>query len=130
MYYFTYGTDLSKNLMKERCPDSKPLFSARLPHYKLVFADWSRLHHGGTATIIGFSGGKVMGAVYEVSESCLNKLDKIETTCIRIKVKVYDEDGNQHEAFTYTKKGQPKEAAPSNEYLAVIRQGYRDWGLS
>lgn len=129
MYYFAYGSNLSKNQMKERCPDSKPLFKARLPNYKLIFADWSRILHGGTATIVSFRGEKVMGAIYEVSEVCMNKLDKYEASYTRIKVKVYDEDGEQHEALTYMKNGQPKEAAPSNDYLAIIQKGYRDWEL-
>jgi gamma-glutamylcyclotransferase (GGCT)/AIG2-like uncharacterized protein YtfP len=129
MYYFAYGADLNKAAMKERCPDSKPLFKAALPHYKLIFADWSRQLHGAKATIIGFSGERVSGAVYEVTAICLNKIDKAETGYRRINVKVYDEDGNQHEAVTYLKTGQPKEDKPSPEYLAGIQKGYREWGL-
>lgn len=129
MYYFAYASNLSKKQMQEHCPDSKPLFKATLPNYKLIFADWSRLLHGGKATIISFHGEKVTGAVYEVSELGMNRLDKFEPSYNRLKVSVYDEDGNKVEAVTYIKSGQPKEAKPSEEYLAIIRQGYKDWGL-
>ena len=33
------------------------------------------------------------------------------------------------EAVTYYKKGRAPEAPPSEEYVKVIREGYRDWGL-
>jgi gamma-glutamylcyclotransferase len=129
MYYFAYAADLNKKRMSERCPDSKPLFTATLPNYRLIFADWSRQLRGGKATIILFRGDKVPGGVYEVSELCLNRLDKEDPTYNRIRVNVFDEDGEQNEAITYIKKGQPKEDKPSQEYLAVIQQGYRDWGI-
>lgn len=129
MYYFAYASNLSKKQMQERCPDGKPLFRATLPNYKLDFVDWSRQLRGGKATIRLHRGEKVFGAVYEVSERCMNQLDKHESSYNRLKVAVYDEDGEQFEAVTYIKGGQPQEAKPSQEYLAVIQQGYRDWGI-
>ena len=42
MYYFAYGSNLSKKQMLARCPDSKAMFSATLPNYQLLFAGWSR----------------------------------------------------------------------------------------
>lgn len=128
-YYFAYASNLNKKQMQERCPESKPLYKATLPNYKLIFADWSRQLRGGKATIVLFRGEKVLGAVYEVSEQCLNRLDKFETSYNRTKVNVFDEDGESVEAVTHIKSGQPQEAKPSQEYLATIQQGYRDWGL-
>ncbi|MBN2240143.1 MAG: gamma-glutamylcyclotransferase [Dehalococcoidales bacterium] len=129
MFYFAYGSSLNKEQMKERCPESKPLFKATLPNYKLIFADWSRQLHGGKATIISFRGEKVLGAVYEVTDICMNRMDKFEMSYNRLPVKVFDEDGEQHEAVTYIKGGNPKEAQPSPEYLSLIRKGYKSWGL-
>ena len=51
MYYFAYASNLNQKQMRERCPDSKPVFTATLPHYKLVFLGWSREWHGATASI-------------------------------------------------------------------------------
>ena len=59
MYYFAYGSNLSKKQMKERCPGSKPLFVATLPNFKLVFSGWSRKWMGSVATIKSFRGEKV-----------------------------------------------------------------------
>lgn len=128
-YYFAYASHLNKKQMQERCPESKPLYKATLPNYKLIFADWSRQLRGGKATIVLFRGEKVPGAVYEVSEQCMNRLDKYETSYNRTKVNVFDEDGEAIEAITYIKGGQPQEAKPSQEYLSTIQQGYKDWGI-
>ena len=132
MYYFAYGSNLNKNQMLERCPDSKPMFIATLPNYKLVFVGWSRQWRGGVISIKPLRGERVRGAIYEVSEQCIQRLDKFEghpTDYARQKVTVFDEDSEPIEAITYIKAGQFEETQPSKEYLAVIQQGYRDWRL-
>jgi len=129
VYYFAYASNLSKKQMRERCPDSQPKFTAVLPNYKVVFAGWSRQWHGGKASIKSFRGEKVHGAIYEVTEACLRRLDKHETGYVRLNVNVFDEDNKPFPAVTYIKSGQLEESTPSPEYLTVIRQGYQDWGL-
>jgi gamma-glutamylcyclotransferase len=132
MYYFAYASNLNREQMRERCPDSKPMFIATLPNYKLVFAGWARQWRGGIASIKLFRGGRVVGAVYEVSERDLRRLDRYEGcpgNYSRLKVTVFDEDSRPVEVITYIKSGQLEETPPSKEYLAVIQQGYRDWGI-
>ena len=132
MYYFAYGSNLSKKQMAERCPDSKPKFSAVLPNYRLIFTVWSRQWKGGVASAKPFRGEKVKGAVYEISENDLKKLDRFEdypVTYNRLNVIVWTDEGDSAEAVTYIKKEQSQETKPSLEYLAVIRQGYRDWDI-
>lgn len=130
MFYFAYSTDLNQKRMRERCPDSKPKFIASLHHYQLVFAGWSRQWRGGVASIKSVRDGRVLGAIYEVSEQCLRRLDKYEVGYNRLKVTVFDEDGEPLEAVTYIRTGQIEETTPAKEYLAIIQQGYRDWGLA
>ncbi|MBA7639201.1 hypothetical protein ES703_46859 [subsurface metagenome] len=132
MYYFAYASNLNRKQMRERCPESKPMFVANLPNYKLVFAGWSRQWRGGKASIQRFRGEKVTGGVYEVSERDLSRLDRYEGCpgdYHRLKVTVFDEDGEPVEAVTYIKSGQLEETPPSKEYVAVIQQGYRDWEI-
>lgn len=129
MLYFAYGSNLNKKQMQERCPESQPKFIATLPNFKRVFTGWSRTWHGGIATIKPFRGEKVHGAIFEVSETCLRQLDKYETGYARFNVTVYDEDNQPHQALTYIKSGQLEDTLPSKEYAAVIKQGYRDWGI-
>ena len=102
---------------------------AVLPNYKLVFAGWTRKWHGGVASIKPFRGGKVHGAIYELTEACLRHLDKYVPGYERLNVTVFGEDNEPVPAITFVKSGQMEEALPSKEYAAVIRQGYRDWGI-
>ena len=132
MYYFAYGTNLGKKQMKERCPDSKPVSVVTLHNYKLVFVGWSRQWRGGVASIRASRGEKVLGAIYEISERDLRRLDKYEgypSVSTRVNVKVTNGFGDQIEAITYMKAGQSEEVPPSREYLSAIQQGYRDWGI-
>jgi gamma-glutamylcyclotransferase len=132
MYYFAYGSNLNKKQMRERCPDSKPVFRATLPNYKLIFTGWSRQWHGGVASIKAFRGERVIGAIYEISDADLRKLDKLEgypTEYNRLPVRVFNEDGDAVEAMTYIRAKPAEETRPSPEYLAILQQGYRDWGV-
>lgn len=132
MYYFAYASNLNQKQMQERCPESKPLFRATLPNYKLVFFGWSRKWRGGVASIRHFRGERVLGAVYEITEQCLRRLDSYESypgTYDHLKVTVFDEGGEAVQAITYIGKGQAEENKPSPEYLAVIQQGYKDWRI-
>jgi gamma-glutamylcyclotransferase len=132
MYYFAYGSNLNKKQMQQRCPDSKPRFTATLPNYNLVFTGWSRQWRGGVATIKRCRGGKVHGAIYEVSDRDLRLLDNYEGypgNYKRLSVTLFDEDNNPIEAVTYIKAGRLDETQPSKEYLAIIQQGYRDWRI-
>jgi gamma-glutamylcyclotransferase (GGCT)/AIG2-like uncharacterized protein YtfP len=118
--------------MKERIPNSKPLFTATLPNYQLIFTGWSRTLQGGSASIKLSRGNKVIGAIYEISEQDIRQLDRYEglpNNYMRIDITVYDEAGNQIKAFTYIKKGKLEETKPSQRYLQIIQKGYKDWRL-
>lgn len=118
--------------MLERCPDNKPKFTATLPNYKLIFIGWSRQWRGGTASIRPFRGEKVFGAVYEVSDRDLRRLDSYEGypgSTNRLNVTVFNEDGEPVQAVTYIKASQSEETQPVPEYLSIIQQGYRDWEI-
>jgi gamma-glutamylcyclotransferase len=132
MYYFAYASNLNRSQMAERCPSAVPRFTADLPNHKLIFTGYSRLRAGATATVIGAKGSMVRGAVYEVSAAGMLKLDKHEGVpelYRRHNVIVYTESGQRIEAVTYIKARQEEEDRPSDQYVAVIRQGYRDWQI-
>jgi hypothetical protein len=42
---------------------------------------------------------------------------------------VIAEEGERVEAIAYIMREQSEETRPSPEYLAVIQQGYQDWGI-
>ena len=132
MYYFAYGIHLSKKKMLEICPGSKPGFVATLPNYRLVFLGWSRQWRGGTVSIRPFRGEKVLGAVYDISDRDLKLLDNYEgypRNADKLNVTLFNEDSEQVPAITHIRAGNVEETPPSADYLSVIQQGYRDWGL-
>lgn len=131
MYYFAYGSDLNHKEMAQRCPHNKPKFAAKLPHYKLIFAGWFRKWQGPVASIKPVREERVMGAVYEISERDLQLLDRYEgypVSCDRINVFVVPNDGEPLYAVTYVLKDK-EENKPSDKYLAVVRQGYKEWRI-
>ncbi len=131
MYYFAYASNLNRKQMAERAPESKPKFIATLPNFKLTFTAQPG-RQGGVASIAPHRGEKVIGAVYEISERDLRRLDRCEgypTVYDRRKVIVWTETNEPIEAVTYIKIDQSRELPPSPEYLALIQQGYRDWQI-
>ncbi len=130
MYYFAYASNLNRKQMTERCPDSKPIVAATLHHYKLVFTGWSREWRGSVASIRPIRGEKVRGAIYQVTEECLKRLDRAKGSDYRrLNVIVNNEDNEPMEAVTYINQKVTPESKPSPQYLAVIQQGYKDWRL-
>ena len=130
MKYFAFASNLNKKQMQERCPDAKPVCTAVLPNYSLVFAGWSRQWHGAVATIKPAPGQRVRGAIYEVSEACSHRLDGYEGDSYkRLDVNVFDEDNQPITAYTYVKVSQLEAGQPSKAYLDTIQQGLRDWRL-
>jgi len=132
IYYFAYASNMSRKQMAERCPEAKAKSVATLPNFKLVFSGYSRLRKGAVATIRGSQGDKVIGAVYEISEAGLRKLDKFENYPVDYKhldVRVFTDGGDVYDTVTFIKARQEEDGKPSPEYRAIIQQGYRDWGI-
>ena len=132
MHYFAYASNLNRKQMAERCPGSKPLFSAMLPNYKLIFTGWSRQWKGSVASIKPVKGEKVTGAVYDISDTNLKQLDKYEgypANYNHLKVTVWTDDGDPVEAITFIKTEQSQETRPSPEYLKSITQAYKEWDI-
>jgi len=132
MLYFAYALNLNQRQMLQCCPDSKPMFSATLNNYKLIFVGWSRKWRGGVASIKPFRGEKVLGAIYEISDKGSKYLDRHEgypDVYNRQTVEVRTGYGNTVEAITYIKIEQSEETKPSREYLTLIQQGYREWEI-
>ena len=132
MYYFAYASNMNRQQMAGRCPEAKSKVVATLPNFKLIFTGYSRLRKGAVATIRGSQGDKVIGAVYEISEAGLRKLDKHENYPVDYKhvdVRVFSGSGETYDAVAFIKAKLEEEGQPSPEYRAIIQQGYRDWGI-
>ncbi|MEQ8198842.1 MAG: gamma-glutamylcyclotransferase family protein [Clostridiaceae bacterium] len=123
MLYFAYGSNLNICDMKRRCPDSVPASKVKLKNYTLVFNTY--------ADIVENSGDILEGAIYEVSDMDIRKLDEYEEfpeLYEKINVEVEDERSKKYKALVYimVNKGS---AEPEKKYFQSIAEGYKDWGL-
>jgi gamma-glutamylcyclotransferase (GGCT)/AIG2-like uncharacterized protein YtfP len=123
MLYFAYGSNLNKKQMKNRCPDSVPVVKVILKNYKLVFNYF--------ADVVETPGEIVYGAVYDVSNSDIRKLNRYEGYPRHydiINIKVEDDEGKAYKAFAYvmTSKGIRE---PEEHYYNIIKHGFKDWNL-
>jgi gamma-glutamylcyclotransferase (GGCT)/AIG2-like uncharacterized protein YtfP len=123
MYYFAYGSNLHKEQMKGRCPDSVPVAKVSLKDYQLVF--------NRVADIVEEKSALVPGALYTVSQADIENLDHYEgypSLYDKVQVVAEDDQGKTYKAFAYvmTVKGRGE---PGSRYYGIIEEGYKDWQL-
>jgi len=123
MLYFAYGSNLNHFQMKRRCKDSIFLKKFELKGYRLNFRSKYR-----AADIEKKKNSIVQGALYEISKSDEKKLDVYEDFPILYK-KIYFDHYNK-KVMTYIMNKKSEFRYPTQRYLNVIKQGYKDCGLN
>jgi len=145
--YFAYGSNLSLAQMRERI-GSKPkvISGAYLENHRLGFTIYSKITwKGGVADIVPEAGSKVWGAIYELTEEQLVKIDHYEgykkdrdpkkNFYNRLQVEVVDKKGVKQPCLTYQAEVKDEKRRkylyhrPSEKYCEVIRKGGEDHGL-
>ena len=63
-YYFSYGSNLCQEQMKERCSTAFSIGKAVLSNYQLCFDEYSARWGGGAATIEKKTNQQVVGAIF------------------------------------------------------------------
>lgn len=122
-YYFAYGSNLSEEQMKKRCPDSKLIGKAVLKGYKLDFTIFSSRWNGGAADIVQDANNEVWGLIYELNDEDIDKLDKCEghpKFYRRITKKVINESKEEIEVQIYEVVNKKSFIKPSEEYFSII----------
>lgn len=128
--YFAYGSNLSEDQMRERCPDSRVVGTASLKNHSLRFAGYSRRWDGGVATVI-HGKDEVPGLLWTLSDEDLERLDGFEChpkVYERRKVAVVKPDGRNVKAWVYFKRNDSLRL-PSEKYAKVIARGYAKFGF-
>lgn len=120
MLYFAYGSNMNKADMLMRCPDSKAIGPYVLKDWKLVFR--------GVADIVPAPDEQVMGALWEITSSCLFQLDRYESYPVLYRRHTLEIDGYEENAVTYLMNSD-KLYSPSDYYLETIAKGYSDFGF-
>lgn len=123
MLYFAYGSNLNIEQMTRRCPDAKPLGSARLRGWQLVFR--------GVADIQRARGKVVHGGLWSITPSDLRNLDRYEGfpyLYLRHIVEV-ETSGRPIQAIVYRMTRSDELGLPSPGYLRTCLDGFAAWGL-
>ena len=122
MLYFAYGSNLNHFQMKRRCKDSIFIKKYELRGYRLNFRSKYR-----AADIEKKKNSKVVGAIFEISKSDEKKLDVYEDFPI-LYTKIYFKYYNK-KVMSYIMVRKSKFRYPTEKYLNVIKQGYKDCNL-
>ena len=122
MLYFAYGSNLNHFQMKRRCKDSVFLKKYELKNYKLNFRSKYR-----AADIEKKKNSIVPGALFEISKSDEKKLDVYEDFPVLYK-KLYFKNYNK-KVMTYIMSKKTQFRYPTDRYLNIIKQGYKDCNL-
>ena len=123
MLYFAYGSNLNLFQMKRRCKDSVFLKKYELKGFKLNFRSKYR-----AADIEKSKNSIVPGALFEISKSDEKKLDVYEDFPILYK-KLYFTYYNKT-VMTYIMVNKTEFRYPTERYLNVVKQGYKDCKLN
>ena len=122
-YYFAYGSNLHHAQMKKRCPKCQFIKKIILHNYNLTFRS-----KYGAADIEKKYGKKVYGGLYKISKSDESKLDVYEEYPKLYKKIFFVYRGVK--VMTYIMPKKTKLVPPTNRYLNIIKQGYKDCKLN
>ena len=112
-----------------RCPDSKLIGTGMLDNYKLLFRSNNR--HNAVATVEPCIGEKVPVGIFEISERDEKYLDIYEgfPNLYTKKYMAIHSQNIKDEAMVYVMNDGFDYGIPSQYYLSIIRQGYKDCHL-
>lgn len=132
--YLAYGSNLNVQQMRYRCPGAKVIGTAAIRNYELLFKG-SR--SGSYLTIERKHGGKVLVAVWEADEEDERTLDRYEgfptfyyKKDMNIDVKFFDGTIEKRAAFVYIMHEECPIGMPTQLYVDVCREGYRNFGFN
>jgi hypothetical protein len=106
---------------------------AILPNFRVEFRFYSQRRKGGISSIIPSPGNLVRGAIYDVPENEMIKLDEVESVpqglYSRETFLVLGEDREWHEADLYRVVEPDGPFTPAKGYIALMLEGAEAHGL-
>ena len=132
-YYLAYGSNLDVYQMKRRCQTAKPVGTAMLNGYELLYKGSKT---GAYLTIEKAKGGKVPVAVWEVTAADELRLDRYEgyptfyyKKDMEVKVTLANGKTKKPPAFVYIMHDERKLGIPSQAYIRTCEIGYMIFGF-
>tara|TARA_B100001057_G_scaffold486530_1_gene567847 strand:- start:267 stop:668 length:402 start_codon:yes stop_codon:yes gene_type:complete len=122
MLYFAYGSNLHHFQMKRRCKDSIYIKKINLKDFRLTFRSRYR-----AADIQPKKNSLVPGGLFEISKSDEKKLDSYEDFPNLYRKHFFYYYGKK--VMTYTMVIKSPFMYPTERYLNIIKQGYKNCKL-
>jgi gamma-glutamylcyclotransferase (GGCT)/AIG2-like uncharacterized protein YtfP len=129
---FAYGSNLAEDQMEAWCPHYEYLGPARLDGFRLEFRAGSGRWTGGAADVVEAEGEEVWGALYELPDGEVKRLDakEFEGEAYRRREVEVEHDGELRRAQTYEVIDKTTaEIEPAPAYAAAILRGMAERGL-
>jgi len=120
MKYFAYGMNTNLTQMAMRCPDAQSLGHAVLYGHEFRFARHADIVENPEYT--------THGVLWEITPDCELSLDALEgypTYYLKKMVNVFH-NGKSVECMTYYMAGDLPDELPSDGYLEMLFEGYRE----
>jgi len=122
--------------MKEVAPGASFQFIAHLPEWGLEFPIANDTWGGALPAVKPESGSTVWGAVYEIKDADLARLNEVEAMEQRAAetVEAMDRNGRRHQVLVHLLDGKASangngSSRPSAEYLRLMVDGSKHWSL-
>ena len=132
-YYLAYGSNLNVRQMALRCPTAKPVGSAVIKDYELLFKGSKT---GAYLTIEPKSGAEVPVAVWSVELADEERLDVYEgfpafyyKTEFDLPVNYFSGKKVVRKAFVYIMHEERPLGLPSGSYVRTCLEGYSHFGF-
>ena len=133
-YYVAYGSNLNKEQMNERCPDSPQVTgTAKIMDYRLVYR---KSKTGFYLTIEEARGSYVPVGIWKVSDKDEKELD-VREGCpklykkkdITLDVVLCDDSAKTLNCFIYILGPEHEYGLPKQKYVDRCRIGYKEFGF-
>ncbi len=132
LLYFAYTARIEPTRMAEAAPGASFAFIAHLADFGLEFPLEGNGWEGALPAAIPAPGSTVWGAVYSLDGSHRAAIDEVEASEGRVPatLEAIDRSGRRHPVVTHVADGARGGGSdPSSEYLAIMLEGSRHWGL-
>ena len=129
---FAYGSNLAVDQMEAWCPRHRFVGAARLDGFRLEFRRRSIRWQGGAADVVEAPGEHVWGALYELPEDELERLDAKEAAgdAYRRRPVEVNQQGERRAAVTYEVIDKEElEPAPAPAYAEALLRGAAERNL-
>lgn len=123
--HFAYGSNMSRALMRRRCPAARELGPAVLDGFRL------RVNDDGYATVVPSAGGRVQGVLWRISprdRAALNAYERIDIGLYRAVPMAVRVGAVRRRALVYVARSR-RVGRPRPGYLALVLAAAREAGL-